>query len=153
MLRNLALVLAACGASACSDLGPEDGLLAELERNERRWLDARPEAYVFAVERLCFCGEEARGPVRVRVEGSTVTERTYVETGLDVPPVFAELFPTVHGLFEILRAAIVEQAHEVRATYDPVLGVPIDFWIDYRLNVADEELGMRVTEGVGAVSE
>jgi len=153
MLRTLALVLASLGAAGCTDLGPEAGLLAELERNERLWRDAKPASYVYAVERLCFCGQEARGPVRVLVDGSSVSDRTYVDTGVAVPPTFRELFPTVDGLFEILRSAILERAHEVRATYDPVLGAPTDFWIDYQENVADEELGMRVTEGVVAVSE
>lgn len=29
-----------------------------------------------------------------------------------------------------------------------VLGLPLDFWIDYLEAAADEELGMRVTEAV-----
>jgi hypothetical protein len=33
-------------------------------------------------------------------------------------------------------------------TYDPVLGVPVAFWIDYDEMVIDEELGMTVTEPI-----
>ena len=55
----------------------------------------------------------------------------------------------MEGLFDLLRAAIEGGAHTIDVTYHPALGVPIDFWIDYLENVADEEVGMRVTEAVG----
>jgi hypothetical protein len=47
-----------------------------------------------------------------------------------------------------VRAASLSQrdAHEVQVSYDPELGYPTDFSIDYEEQVADEELGMRVTE-------
>ena len=105
---------------------------------------------MFAVERLCFCGAESRGPVRVRVQGMAVVERVYVDTGGPVPGTFAELFPTVDGLFALVRSAIEGGAYEVRVTYHAVLGVPIDVWIDYIENAVDDELGLTVTESVEA---
>lgn len=151
MMRNALTALACVGFTACSDMGPDVGLLAELEQARARWESARPTSYVFAVERLCFCGLESRGPARVRVQGDIVIERVYVDTGAPVPASFADSFPTVNGLFDLLRSAIEGGAHEVRVTYDPVLGVPEDFWIDYLEYAIDEELGIRVTEEVQAV--
>ena len=133
---------------ACGSVGPEGGLLADLEANQARWETLGPGTYVYAVERLCFCGVEYRGPVRVRVEGGVAVERWYVDSGLPVPSPMADEFPTVNGLFEILRSAIEADAQEVRVTWDPGLGVPLDFWIDFNDMVADEELGMQVTEAV-----
>ena len=86
--------------------------------------------------------------MRVSVSGQDVTERVYVDSGDPVPASFAELFPSVDGLFDILEAAIVGDAHVIEVTYDTVSGVPIDLWIDYVENIADEELGFRVTEMV-----
>ena len=103
---------------------------------------------MYAVERLCFCPVEYRGPVRVRVEAGVAVERLYVDSGLTVPSPMEGEFPTVDGLFELLRSAIEADAHEVRVTYDPGLGVPLDFWIDFNEMVADEELGIQVTEAV-----
>jgi hypothetical protein len=134
--------------TGCGDLGPESALLTELERNRDKWDAARPVSYVFGVERLCFCLEEARGPVRISVSGQNVTERVYIESGDPVRAELEELFPTVDGLFDILEAAIVGDAHTIEVTYDTVSGVPLDFWIDYDPAVADEELGFRVTEMV-----
>jgi hypothetical protein len=38
-------------------------------------------------------------------------------------------------------------------TYDVETGVPIEFWIDYAENIADEELGFRVTESVASLPQ
>jgi hypothetical protein len=140
-------VLAALLA-ACSDLGPRDRRLERLEANLDRWDSLGPDSYVYAVERLCFCAVESLGPVRVRVEDGVAVQRIYVDTGAAVPVSYAEGFPTVEGLFDTLREAILNDADSIEVTYDPTWGVPLDFWIDYLRMVADDELGMRITEPV-----
>jgi hypothetical protein len=132
----------------CGTVDPIDGRLVDLEANQSRWDSLGPDTYVYAIERLCFCGVEYRGPVRVRVVGGTAVERVYVDTGSAVPPGIAGEFPTVEGLFELIGAAFESDAHQVDVTYDPAFGVPLDLWIDYDERVADEELGMQVTEAV-----
>lgn len=142
-LASLCPLLVACGSVA-----PVDGRWVDLEVHQARWDSLGPESYVYAVERLCFCGFEYRGPVRVRVEDGVAIGRVYVDSGLAVPPGIAAEFPTVDGLFELLRSAIEAEADEVRVTYDPVLGTPIDLWIDFSEMTADEDLGLLVTEAV-----
>ncbi|MGE0158041.1 MAG: DUF6174 domain-containing protein [Gemmatimonadales bacterium] len=149
-MKSLLVVLAGLVATACSDLGVDVRSLTELERAERKWERFGPESYVYAVERLCFCPTESMGPVRVRVTPGTVL-RTYVATGDPVPESYEWLFPTVDGLFDILRQAYADEAHDVEVSYDEDLGYPTDFFIDYEEQVADEELGMRVTEPPVAV--
>ena len=143
MLVLVCPLLLACGA-----VDPEDVRLALLEANQARWESLGPGFYTYAVERLCFCPAEYRGPVRVTVEDGVAVQRLYVDTGLAPSSEIAPNFPTVQGLFDLVRAAIEADAFEVRATYDPTLGVPLDLWIDYDQMVADEELGMQVTEVV-----
>jgi len=134
--------------AACGGLGPQDAQRAELDANRARWSSLGPDSYVYAMQRLCYCAVESIGPVRITVEADTVTERVYVETGQPVPEVARTAFPTVDGLFEILERAMEDGAYEIRVTYDPDLGVPIDFWIDFLENAVDEELGVQVTESV-----
>lgn len=150
-MRYALAVAALVGAAGCTVLGPEVEVLTDLEMARERWENARPSSYEFAVERMCFCGPESRGPVRLRVQGLTAVERVYVDSGAPVRAEMADGFPTVDGLFDMLASAVAGDAHEVRATYDPVLGVPIDFWIDYWEFAADDEQGMTVTESVRAV--
>jgi len=146
-LLGVGAALLAAGSTACSDLGTDVmGRIQELADHRQLWQATRPAAYVYAVERLCFCA--LAGPVRVTVSDGAVTERVYVESGELVPEQQGDLYPTVDGLFDLLANAMGTGAHEVTVTYDEATGVPTDFWIDYQENVADEELGMRVTEPV-----
>ena len=140
-------MLLVCGAAwACSDLGFGVRLPTDLERALVRWERGRPDDYVYAVERICFC--PYWGPVRITVLGDSVVSRVFVGSGDPVPDDLAAAFPSVDGLFELLVDAYERDADEVRATYDAASGVPLDFWIDYAENTADEEVGMRVTEEV-----
>lgn len=136
----LQLVLVGCGSVGLGD-SPQD----VLERNRRLWEEAEPAAYSYEVGRLCFCTPESLGPVRVVVEDGIVIDRTYVGTGDPVDAGWADLFPLVEGLFDILEDAYDRDASDVQVTFDPTSGVPIEFSIDYILNAADDELGMSAT--------
>lgn len=149
----LAVVGAWILQTGCGVIAPGGGVLEELERNDEIWASLEPSMYAYGVERLCFCGVEARGPVRVAVSGGQVVDRTYIESNAPVPSSFEDLFPSVEGLFDILRDAIARDAHVIEVTYDVETGVPIDFWIDYAENIADEELGFRVTESVASLPQ
>jgi hypothetical protein len=144
----LAIVVAAAFLSTCDTLGLGNGPRDELSRNRELWARIGPSAYEYALERRCFCGEAARGPIRVTVEVGAVVERVYVGSGDPVPASFDDLFPVVDGLFDVLEDAYERDAHQIDVTYDPETGVPIDFWIDYSENTIDEELGYTVTEPV-----
>ena len=134
------------GLVSCDAVGLGNGPEGELEDNRERWTEIAPASYTYAVSRLCFCGTEATGPVRVTVVDGAVSERVYVETGDPVDVTFADHFPAVDGLFDVLADAYEREAAQIDVTYDPETGVPLDFWIDYEVNIADEELGFRVTE-------
>jgi hypothetical protein len=143
-LRNLLGGIVVAGITGCGILSPDGGVRSELEENRERWEGARPTSYSVTVERLCFCGPDWRGPVRIRVEGATAVERVYVDSGLPVGADAAPFFPTVDGLFQVILDALDRDAHEIRVSYDPGTGIPFDIWIDYEENTVDEELGFTV---------
>lgn len=140
LMLAAALPLAACSESG---FGPE---MRELEQNRTKWEASAPASYVYAVERLCFCGYF--GAARVTVENGVAVSAVWVDPqGQSVEPT-TELFPGVDGLFDILEDAFARNAHSVEVTYDPATGVPTEFQIDYIELAVDEELGMRITEPV-----
>ena len=149
--RRAAIAAVAIAASAgCSDLGPKSQV-DELKEAQELWRSRRPLRYVYTIQRQCFCTEDARGPVRVTVDGETVVSQLY-DDGRAVDVEAAAWFPSVDGLFTVLLDAFDQGAYEIRATYDPELGVPVDFWIDYAQHTIDEELGFTVTEAVQPIS-
>ena len=139
----------ALGAAACSLTSTTGSERDELARNRMRWTVLGPDDYGYTVQRICFCGAEATGPVRVTVQDGVAVSRVYVESGEPVRDALEEFFPTVEGLFDFLLDAFEREAHRIEVMYDPDTGVPLDVFVDYVENVADEEVGFLVTEVPG----
>jgi len=154
--RRFLNFLRALGAAAgvasvvvgCADDGVGLDAMRGLARNRARWEAVGPGSYVYAMGWLCFCPTEYRGPVRITVEEGVAIDRVFLETGEPVPEDIASEFPTVDGLFDHLVSAMRGGAYLVDVTYDPALGMPVEFWIDHRENVADDEIGMTVSQAV-----
>ena len=149
-LRYLSAIALLASATGCGVLDPnDDGPRSDLELNRQRWEQVRPASYTMVLRRLCFCAPSGIGPVRVQVVGTTATERVYVDSGEPVSAGLAPYFPTVDGLFDVLVDAMDQDAHQIQVTYDGDTGIPVDIWIDYQANLADEEQGYEVTLPLG----
>jgi hypothetical protein len=131
-------------SGGCDPFGLSRGGEGELEANRKRWASLALTSYEYVLARSCFCPPAFLGPVLVRVEDSVVTERSFVEVIEPDPGAPGESFPSVAGLFDIIADAYERDAHVVEVTYDPETGVPLDIYVDYEQNVADEELGLTV---------
>ena len=118
----LVLGIADCGVSATA---PESGLAAA----RFRWAQRGPAAYTITVLRTCECLREMSGPVTVSVRNGVVESRQYVESGTAVPAQYAELFPTVEGLFALIGDGIRSGTRPLSAQYDSALGYPTRFSI------------------------
>jgi len=139
VLATVGLALASCDDA----LGPRTPL-GELEDREALWARRRPDAYVFTILRSCECLPEATGPVRVTVDGPAVVARVYEDTGRPVAAALVEVFPSVEGLFDIAREALM-LGHHLAVTYDDRSGVPLEVWVEPDVDVGDDEFGYRVT--------
>ena len=117
----------------------------ELRAARLRWNRAHPPAYAYTLERLCFCGEEARGPVRIVVRGDSVESRTYTRTSRPVPLPWTDLFGSVDELFDAIERAVAD-ADSVAGHYHAKLGYPVDVYVDHIANAIDDEVRYRVTE-------
>jgi hypothetical protein len=89
-----------------------------------RWEQHGPASYQLTITRSCFCTAEMTGPVLIVVADGEVQSRTYVRTGESVQPTYADLFPTVDGLFEYIES-VRESGTPVDARYDAALGYPV----------------------------
>ena len=101
--------------------------------------------YDYTYTRNCFCPEEYRRPYEVSVRNGEVISATFKGTDLrDVPGVGAETYDeiiqTVDQVFDEIERALIEAA-SLHAEYEPEFGYPVDVYIDWIENVADEESG------------
>jgi hypothetical protein len=141
-MRSLRLAAALVLTAACGDSFSPVG---EEFDARLRWSSRAPSAYTYTVERGCYCLPESIGPVDVTVRAGVVESRRYTRTGADVPAQYAELFPTVDGLFARIDSARARKAASLRAEYHPELGYPTRIDIDFVEEMADDEVFWRAS--------
>lgn len=136
----LTLTLGGCVAS----LAPRDAddRVRDLVAARARWNQHGLSSYVMDVQLLCFCPVE--GVATVTVTAGRVTSAVVKASGRPVSPQMLSAYRSVEGLFDQLEDAIGRNAHRIDAEYDSALGYPRQFFIDYSVNVADEESGIQV---------
>lgn len=136
-----AVALAAVATAGCDILDPaSDEASLDLGRARQLWSDAGIRDYDLRVDRVCFCAHV--GTVRVQVRGGARVA-TVAEADLPLEASALDGYPGVEGLFDLVARAVDGPADELRVTYHPVLGYPVDLWIDTRRSVDDDEVGYR----------
>lgn len=140
-----AAVLLALSGTACHDLGPTaDTILDDIALHRTLWESKRPSAYVFELKRVCSCPETEQGPVRIRVQGNTVVERTFTSSQAPVPPSLHAAFPSIEGLFDLLTDAAKRDPWYINMNWDPELAYPRDLYVDYDSRVINDEVSYQV---------
>lgn len=124
--------LAACGAAT----GPQ----RELASARALWARRGLASYSIRVARSCECLPEMTGPVVVAVWDGTVESRHYATTGAPVTPVYADLFPSVEGLFGRIEAARRQRVARLEVSYDPAFGYAVRIAIDQDAVMVDDEV-------------
>lgn len=139
-MRTLLLLGLIGLASGCSLVGPSRAEAALADA--RRWWAARgPESYTMTQTRGCFCPPEFVGPFEVTVRRGAVVSVRY--NGAQVP---SDRARTVEALFDLIADAYARDADDVQVAYHPTLGYPTQISIDYRAEVADDELSITVAD-------
>lgn len=119
-------------------------LLTDLEAARARWNAAQSGTYSFTYTRDCFCPEEYRGPFEFDIVDGVRTQvrfkgEPYFDRAL-------EEFETIDDIFDEVERAIEQGAASVNVEFDPDLGYPRSVWIDWELQMADEEMGYTVSD-------
>ena len=143
--KSMTLVSLTIAATMFGECGRLTAPERQLQAARLKWERARPAAYTITVARWCECTQEMSGPVVVTVRDGAIESRTYVASAAAVGPTYADLFPSIDGLFERIDDAHRRRAASVEVTYDPRFGFPVTISIDYDRVMADDELTYRAT--------
>ena len=118
--------------------------LAEADRQlkaaQAKWQKKRPQHYAYTLQRSCFCTEEYRKPIEIRVFGNKVQQATLQPEGTPLSAERKSEAMTVEGLFRMIREAIVNKSASVTVKYNATYGYPTSISIDRDRMMADEEV-------------
>jgi len=137
----LLLTLATLG-TACSESPDDHGLAAA----RRQWADHLPAAYSFTWTQGCECISDMRRPIRISVTAGQLTSAVFVDDQRPVGEPVRGYLVTIDGVFDMIQAAIDQDAAKVTVEYDPARGYPRSVLVDYDRQVADEELALQISD-------
>ncbi|MEH1832373.1 MAG: DUF6174 domain-containing protein [Nostoc sp.] len=114
-------------------------LQKRLEFNRSFWNRRNISNYEYTLSNSCFCIEDARGPVVIKVRNGQTISVTSVATGKPVNPDFFQSYNTIPKLFDVIQDAINRKAFSLNVEYNARFGYPTKINIDYNSQIADEE--------------
>lgn len=76
----------------------------------------------------------------VTVRDGVVESRRHERDGSEVPAEYAELFPSVEGLFAAIERERQQRPAKLQVTYDPTYGYPARIAIDRHARYVDDEV-------------
>lgn len=133
-------LVALVALTACDDVSGLDGRYASARR---QWIASRPTRYEFKLHVSCFCGFPPQ-PVTITVNGDSIVSATDA-TGAPIVAQLRSTYTSIDGLFAVVQGAIDRDAYQLDVAYDPLRGYPTSIAIDYRKNVADDEVSYTVS--------
>ncbi|MDZ8187585.1 MAG: DUF6174 domain-containing protein [Nostoc sp. ChiSLP02] len=116
-----------------------------LNFNRRLWNQKNISNYRYTFSNSCFCIPDARGPVVIEVRNGQIKSVTSVETGQKVPnPEYFDRYNTIPKLFNVIQDAINRRAASLDIDYNAKLGYPTEINVDYNIQIADEEIYLKI---------
>jgi hypothetical protein len=121
---------------------------AALDAARAKWRAAKLASYEYGYHKFCECHRDSPPETVVSVRDGKVVNVRHRPAGsqTEVPAAEKnfEYYWTVDGLFDLIAAAQARRV-EVRAEFDPKVGIPTRIYIDYDKNMIGDELDLRLT--------
>jgi hypothetical protein len=139
-----ASLLTGCGGGGGDDLLPVvPGAPPTFLAARQLWTLLALPAYRFTLTTLCNCLPESN--IEVTVRDGQVYSAVYIDTRTPVSPERLLSLPTLTVLFDLGGNAYARNAAQVRFTSNTRYGFLESIFIDYDVQIADEEIGYQVS--------
>jgi hypothetical protein len=115
----------------------------KLDAMQSQWQAQNLNNYRFQFQWECFCPAGYHQPVWVTVRQGEITSVEAVDNfEADLPD--KDKYRTINELFDLIRDGVEKDAHEIRVAYNASRGYPVSAYIDYEINIEDEEQGFDI---------
>lgn len=118
-------------------------IIKAFKSNYALWQKHSIKDYQITFKRTCFCLRKYILPANIAVENGKKVKVVYAEDGKAVPEDYINL--TIKQVFELIAEAIKKEAELIKVTYDEKYGFPVELYIDYSTQIADEEIYISLT--------
>lgn len=116
----------------------------QLLQAKNKWKQQANQHYIYTLQRSCFCPEEFRKPMRVRVKDNKIVQVLLVPENITKPVSYRGAL-SVERLFNIIQKGIDSNAASIKVRYDKKYGYPTSINIDQDVRIADEELNYKAS--------
>jgi hypothetical protein len=80
----------------------------------------------------------------VTVRQGEITDVEAVDPNFEAELPDKDEYRTINELFNLIRDGVEEDAHEIRVAYNDARGYPVSAYIDYEIDIEDEEQGFDI---------
>lgn len=137
--------------SACSQFSDDEGA-ESLSYNQHKWELEETTSYSMTIQRSCYC-PAGFYPAKVLIKADTVYTALNPDTGKPIPvdslsgdprALYADFYPTIDGLFQMIKEAREQHADKLEVRYNDAYGYPEHIDIDDIKQAADDEISFTV---------
>lgn len=144
------LLIMGCAGLNSGELAtiPQSGIIStheELRAARAYWKSTGIDDYAFTFTRSCFCPPGWRGPFEVIVRNDAVARAFREQRAIQAEELEDLGIPTMNDLYALTDTAYVEGAALIEIEVDPESGAIRNLFIDRDERIADEEIGVAVT--------
>jgi hypothetical protein len=118
----------------------------EPKRQQDLWKELGISNYSYVYSESCFCGFTGPNPARITVKNGVVVSVTATDAALT--PFTGDIsgYPTIDGLFTILKSAAAKNPATFDVSYDETYHFPRMIYIDPVQRTADDEVTYRAEQ-------
>lgn len=138
-LSCILINLAACVEDKHEETSSND-IAAEVQENKEKWLTHGVKKYQIEMQKLCFCVPDAVRLMIFDIKDDEIITARYADTGDTVDPSFYNQYSTIEGLFSLAEHALEKDPADLAIAYNEEFGYIKELTIDYKENIADDEV-------------
>jgi hypothetical protein len=130
---------------ACDDDVATPTTPTALEKARAQWQRSGFDSYEITQQRNCFCMLGGQ-PVRLLVFRDSLVSGMNLADSTALSAEQLSWYMSIDQLFDFLGTIDQAKVARFEASYDSTFGFPVQFWIDYDTQIADEEIGYECSD-------